>query len=146
MDVQYPPWPFDGPTFAGHSRGRRRAAISLTPLIDVVFILVIFFMLASSFADWRSIDFAATGRGEIGARAEGAVLLEVRSDGLRLSGDRVDLPEAVARLDIIAMERPGTAILVRPGAGVPLQDLVFVLDALAEASIGGVSLISEATP
>ena len=30
--------------------------ISLTPLIDVVFILLIFFMLASSFLDWRAVD------------------------------------------------------------------------------------------
>ncbi|WP_085902039.1 ExbD/TolR family protein [Kiloniella majae] len=29
--------------------------ISLTPLIDVVFILLIFFMLASSFLDWREL-------------------------------------------------------------------------------------------
>ena len=34
---------------------RRRNLISLTPLIDVVFILLVFFMLASSFLDWRSI-------------------------------------------------------------------------------------------
>ncbi|WP_417455223.1 ExbD/TolR family protein [Kiloniella sp.] len=30
--------------------------ISLTPLIDVVFILLIFFMLASSFLDWRELS------------------------------------------------------------------------------------------
>ena len=34
--------------------------ISLTPLIDVVFILLVFFMLASSFLDWRSIDLTVS--------------------------------------------------------------------------------------
>src|SRR3546814_12993071 len=39
------------------SRGpRRRVRISLTPLIDVVFILLIFFMLATSFVDDRAIE------------------------------------------------------------------------------------------
>jgi biopolymer transport protein ExbD len=33
----------------------RRAVVSLTPLIDVVFILLVFFMLASSFVKWRAI-------------------------------------------------------------------------------------------
>ena len=32
---------------------KRKAVISLTPLIDVVFILLVFFMLSSSFLDWR---------------------------------------------------------------------------------------------
>lgn len=36
------------------SKPRRR--ISLTPLIDVVFILLMFFMLTSSFVQWREID------------------------------------------------------------------------------------------
>ena len=35
---------------------RARIAPSLTPLIDVVFILLVFFMLASSFADERRVE------------------------------------------------------------------------------------------
>lgn len=35
---------------------KRRQAISLTPLIDVVFILLLFFMLSSSFIPWRQIN------------------------------------------------------------------------------------------
>lgn len=35
---------------------RRRLTISLTPLIDVVFILLVFFMLASQFADWKQYE------------------------------------------------------------------------------------------
>jgi biopolymer transport protein ExbD len=46
--------------------GRRTRRISLTPLIDVVFILLLFFMLSSSFQRWHSVDLpglqsAATG-------------------------------------------------------------------------------------
>ncbi|MFV1872594.1 MAG: ExbD/TolR family protein [Oleiphilus sp.] len=35
---------------------RRGKAISLTPLIDVVFILLLFFMLSSSFSRWFAVD------------------------------------------------------------------------------------------
>lgn len=34
----------------------RKSRISLTPLIDVVFILLLFFMLSSSFIQWRAVD------------------------------------------------------------------------------------------
>ncbi|MBM6550980.1 ExbD/TolR family protein [Marinomonas ostreistagni] len=35
---------------------RKKQLISLTPLIDVVFILLLFFMLTSSFVAWRTLD------------------------------------------------------------------------------------------
>ena len=35
---------------------RKKTPISLTPLIDVVFILLLFFMLTSTFVAWRKID------------------------------------------------------------------------------------------
>ena len=38
---------------------RRRSVISLTPLIDVVFILLLFFMLASNFSQERSVTLIA---------------------------------------------------------------------------------------
>jgi biopolymer transport protein ExbD len=38
------------------SQPKRKNAISLTPLIDVVFILLLFFMLTSTFVPWRLVD------------------------------------------------------------------------------------------
>ena len=51
------------------ARRRRRSLISLTPLIDVVFILLIFFMLASSFSTEEAIELSMPGSGA----AEGAL-------------------------------------------------------------------------
>ena len=51
------------------SRLRRRreageeADLNLTPMLDVVFILLVFFMLASSLIDWRSISLDPPGSG-----------------------------------------------------------------------------------
>ena len=78
----------------GQPQGRRRPLISLTPLIDVVFILLVFFMLASSFLDWRSIDLNAPAQAAAGPAIEGALLVEIHPDRLLLSGEprRTDLP------------------------------------------------------
>ncbi len=43
--------------FPEATRTHRR--ISLTPLIDVVFLLLVFFMLSSSFIRWRQVDLHA---------------------------------------------------------------------------------------
>src|SRR3546814_3113150 len=81
------------------SRGpRRRVRISLTPLIDVVFILLIFFMLATSFVDDRAIEVGAPAAKLGGASLEGALLVELRQDGLRLAGERLTAPQLLGRL------------------------------------------------
>ena len=124
--------------------GRRRALISLTPLIDVVFILLVFFMLASSFQNWRAIELSAPTRtGTVVTPMEGALLVEVRPDGLRLSAEPVSLDGLVARVRRIVTTRQDVRVLVKPVHGVVLQETVRVLDALAAADVTGLSLIRD---
>ena len=120
---------------------RRRALISLTPLIDVVFILLIFFMLASSFLDWRAIDLAAPGQPGASSSMEGALLVEVRPDGLRLAGQRLSLPALSARVAERLSADPDQEVLVQTAPGVALQRAVEVLDRLAGVGAGRLSLI-----
>lgn len=129
------------PSLLDASKRRRRAVISLTPLIDVVFILLIFFMLASSFLDWRSIELNAPGRAGGGSSVEGAVLVEIRKDGLRLSGETVSLDSLTRRITAMVAERADQKVLVRPAPGVVLQDTVQVLDRVAAAGVTQLSLI-----
>jgi len=122
-------------------RGKRRAPISLTPLIDVVFILLVFFMLASSFIDWRAIELGAPAQAVSGTSMEGALLVEVRADGLRLSGERMSLEALAARVRERLAVRADRTVLVKPAPGVPLQAAVDVLDRLASVGVTELSLI-----
>lgn len=130
-----PQWPDD-------RARRRRTLIRLTPLIDVVFILLVFFMLATSFRDWRSVDLAAPAETSLAGDAmKGAVLVEVRQDGLRLSAVPVSLEDLAERLEKRLAERPELRVLIKPAPGVVLQETVRVLDALSEAGISRLSLV-----
>lgn len=122
-------------------RRPRRALISLTPLIDVVFILLVFFMLASSFLDWRSIALETPKTATGGGAMEGAVLVEIRDADVRLSGRALSLEDATVALRRQAAERPDLRALLRPAQGVSMQRTVDVLDALDAAGIGGLSLV-----
>lgn len=131
---------------ANSPRQRRRALISLTPLIDVVFILLVFFMLASSFLDWRAIHLTAPGRAVAGTSMEGVMLIEIRPEGLRLSGERISLEALGSHVAKRVSERPDQRVLVRPEPGVSLQQAVQVLDRLAVAGVTRMSLIHPAIP
>lgn len=123
-------------------RPRRRQLISLTPLIDVVFILLVFFMLASSFLDWRSIELNTPGSGQEGQRLEGTLLIEIRQDSLRLSGETLTPETLIQRIKDLLAKNPDRRILVRPAENVIMQDTVTLLDSLAAAGVTDLSLIA----
>jgi len=120
---------------------QRRLRISLTPLIDVVFILLVFFMLASSFLDWRAIPLDAPALSVASASEDGAVLVELRApDELRLSGESVTPEELEHRLRERLEQRPEQRVLVQAAGGVPLQRTVSVLDRIAASGVSDVAL------
>ncbi|MEM6422614.1 MAG: biopolymer transporter ExbD [Pseudomonadota bacterium] len=124
------------------NRPKRRLRISLTPLIDVVFILLVFFMLASSFLDWRSIELSSTGTpAQAASGMEGAKLVELREDGPRLNGEAMDLGTLSTRVASILADDPRQRFLVRPRRPVDMQRLVVLLDTLAAAGVQDISLM-----
>lgn len=122
---------------------RRRSLISLTPLIDVVFILLLFFMLASSFTNLHAIVLNAPASGSTSSTPsiEGALLVDVRLDGVRFAGRYVTLKQLIARVSAIRAKHGDRRVLIRPGNGVSLQDTVRVLDALDGAGIHNLQLM-----
>ncbi len=122
--------------------GRRRARLPLTPLIDVVFILLIFFMLASSFADWRSLRLAVAGPAGGAPSAEGALLVDLRPEGLRLGGASVSAEAFEARLAARLEGAPDLQVLVRPAPGVDVQDAVALMDRLEALGVARAALMA----
>ena len=133
-------------SLASRRPARRRPLISLTPLIDVVFILLVFFMLASSFLDWRSIDLNAPGRAGGEPSMVGAMLVTVTADGLQLAGQVIALDALEGRVVERLEQEPDQRVLVKPSPGVALQDVVLVLDRLSRAGVVDLSLIRDRAP
>ncbi|MFZ2100512.1 MAG: biopolymer transporter ExbD [Oricola sp.] len=68
---------------------RRRGAISMTSLIDVIFLLLLFFMLSSTFAKFGEIELTAAGGGA--DKSISPVYLRLDGDALMLNGAPVEL-------------------------------------------------------
>src|SRR5690606_21560147 len=121
---------------------RRRAAISLTPLLDV------FFMLATSFMEWRTLDLGTPVQTSAARSSEGALLIELRASDagvvLRLAGERLNLDELKARLLARLEQQPDQKVLLRAGRGVPLQESVTLLDQLDRLGVKQLALLPPA--
>ena len=120
---------------------RENVEINLASLIDVVFILLVFFMLASSFVDWRAIELAPPAAAGAGQAQRAATLVEVRRDGLSLAGEPLALEELVLRVAGELALQPERPVLVRTESGVTLEAVVAVLDRLAAAGASDLTLL-----
>ncbi|MDV7269411.1 biopolymer transporter ExbD [Thioclava sp. A2] len=121
----------------GEARPARRP--SLTPMIDVVFLLLVFFMLASRFGGESVIEIGlATGAG--GGDWQGAPrLLSVGAEVLRLNGTDVALADVALRMAPLMPEASAPIILRSDGAD--LQRLLDVMEALRAGGFSNLVLV-----
>ena len=110
-------------------RPLRRSRVPLTSLVDVVLILLFFFMLTSRYLDWRvlPVDLAQVAAPAPETSTALTVLLLPGGD-LRLGQHRASVQEVLAAIRAEAGARP---VMLVPARGVDLQATVDVLDALA---------------
>ena len=133
--------PFDVPLKLAAKTGRRKAVISLTPLIDVVFILLVFFMLASSFMDWQSLSLDTSAASEPSVSEEKPFIIEVRDQELSLNGDRITLPDLIEKA---RSRQPVTQpVSLQAMADTRVQRMVEVLDALNAAGVQPLNLVDD---
>lgn len=102
----------------------RRRALSLTPLVDVIFLLLLFFMLSSTFSRFGEVEL--TGAAPGGGASEAPMFLQLGEDRARLNG------EALA-LGAIAEAAGEGVLLVSLDPGTTSQRLVDLLAALRGA-------------
>ncbi len=122
---------------------RRRKLISLTPLIDVVFILLLFFMLTSTFLQWRSVDITNSSGETASASTDRAILLRILdATEVDISGARIPLALLPSRLAEIHARRPDIAVTVEARDEVPLQVLIDVLDTLSASGIASYGMVT----
>jgi biopolymer transport protein ExbD len=124
---------------------RRRRALRLAPLVDVVFLLLVFFMLVARLERHQAILVEPPAEAGAGALL-GAVLVRLGVDGqVDLNGRPLaldQLPQAVAPL---LTREPEPHVLVQPSAAAALQSLVQLLDVLTRAGADKITLVAPPT-
>ena len=120
----------------------RRRRPSLTPMIDVVFLLLIFFMLVARFGVDKVIDINLPSALGQSSQYEGAPrLVEIKSGKIvSLNGSQISLDQLSSKLSQL-MPSPNALIIVRSSAEANTQDLLDVLLYLKSEKIMNVSVL-----
>ena len=120
----------------------RRRRPSLTPMIDVVFLLLIFFMLVARFGVDKVIDINLPSALGQSSQYEGVPrLVEIKSGNIvLLNGTQISLDQLSRKLSQL-MPSPNAMIIVRSSAEANTQDLLDVLLYLKSEKIMNVSVL-----
>lgn len=128
-------------------RKKPAALISMTSLIDVMLILLVFFMVTSTYLDLDMMPMAQRGEqaeapAGPAADAGAPLLLQLGADGsVRLRG-QVLAPDALARqLAEMVADNAALRVLVLPSGAADAQALVGLIDAATQAGVADLRVI-----
>ncbi|MGB4741125.1 MAG: biopolymer transporter ExbD, partial [Fuerstiella sp.] len=118
--------------------------LNLTPMIDIVFLLIIFFMVGTRFSEIEQqydIELPTAAAVEpITSRPDAIILNVARSGLVTISGERVSLADLQPRLEAARKSYSEQSVLIRgDGEGV-YQSIVDVMDVCHKAQIRSFSL------
>ena len=117
--------------------------VPLTPMIDVVFLLLCFFVTSQIFAQWETeIDVAlpTAATGGMPQRLPGEVIVNVRADGATVvNGQTLDDVQLRAMMDRLVDLFPGQPVLLRADKATAYEHVVRVLDTCRQADIWNIS-------
>jgi biopolymer transport protein ExbD len=121
---------------------RRGATENMIPLINIVFLILIFFLVASTLRGFDPGGLTlATADAEAGADQGPNVLLAFADGRIDLAGQSVAEGALAARLEAFARKNPDAPLLIAPDRTLPADRLVEIAQAARAAGIGDVKLI-----
>ena len=125
---------------------KKRNLISLTPLIDVVFILLIFFMLVTDFAKFSIVTLSVAQSETVTAVPQTSSVVRISTNGeLRLDDQAINFSELVELANRKLAANPQHVFFIRPENDTLLQDTVFVLDELVPLAPDNISFLHDLT-
>ncbi len=119
-------------------------AFQLTTMMDVIFLLLFFFITTSVFSQWEyeiKISLPTAQSGKVPNRLPGEIIINITKDG-RVSVNQQDLTlDALrTRLDRLARYFPGQPVVLRADKETRYEDLIKVVDTCRKADIWNFSM------
>ncbi len=129
---------------------RRRAAdseeseVNLTPMLDVVFIMLIFFIVTASFVKEAGIDISRPDAATAERKEKGNILVAITAKNqIWIDRRQVDPRALRANIERLHAENPHGSVVIQADEESKNKLLVLVMDAARLAGVKNVSLAAE---
>jgi len=120
------------------------AEINITPMLDVVFIMLIFFIVTTSFVKETGVDISRPSSSQAKEVSKGNILVAIKEDGaIWINKQEVEIRAVRSRVEKMHAENPEANAVIIADRGSRTGDLVEVMDQIKSAGVPGISIAAE---
>lgn len=123
-------------------KGRSGAPeINMAPLLDMVFILLIFFLVTTSFVKEAGVDVERPVAKSAETKAATNMIIGIdRDGGVYMQGKRIDVRSVQPRMKQYVMETPKGSVVIAADKQSTTNTLIQVLDGCRMAGVKNISI------
>lgn len=116
--------------------------IDLTPMLDVVFIMLIFFIVTATFVKEIGLDVNSPDKNQNvqDADKQSIVVQITKRDRIRIRGRNIDFRQVRAMIERLHAENPEAPVVVQPHPESTTETMVHVMDSARQANVFSVSI------
>ncbi len=119
-------------------------AIDMTPMIDLIFLLLIFFIVTTSFVKETGVEVEKPVASTAQKREDSSVLIAVTSEGrIFMDNEEVDIRSVRGRVSVMLSDNPKAAAVVIADKNARVETVVEIMDQCRLAGVNHVSLAAK---
>ena len=125
-------------------RRKSESEVNLTPMLDVVFIMLIFFIVTASFVKESGIEINRPGASTAVRKEKGNILIAISANNeIWMNRRQVDPRALRANIERAHAENPKGSVIIQADKDAKTGLLVKVMDAARSAGVKSISLAAE---
>ena len=126
------------------AKKNKNIEFNIAPLIDIVFLLLIFFMLASEFTDFKTIDMASPINSNQDIESSKPLLVKLSSDGkIKIKEVLIDFSILEKKVINLKKNQTDTKVIISTPEKTEINLLMKVMDIIRIGGIDNIALITE---
>lgn len=120
------------------------ADIDITPMLDVVFIMLIFFIVTSTFVKESGIDVNRPQAATAVKKAKANILIAIDAhDNIWIDRRQIDIRSVRPNIERLHAENPQGSVVIQADRDSRTNTLIQVMDASRQAGVYNVSIAAE---
>ena len=126
------------------TREAEESAVDLTPMLDIVFIMLIFFIVTASFVKEAGVDVQRPGASTAQSKARASIFVAITENNeIWVDKRQVDVRAVGANIERLLAENPQGSVVIQADKNSKSGLVVQVMDAARMVGVESVSIAAE---